>query len=259
MESSDLPNLDLKGSSQESDVTSATYNVLVGNVTVMTESQTLNGSEESTFSPLVSAGISLGAGALCGLLCMLVQYVGLFLTGFNFGNCIAISGFIVLEQFVHLRTLWIPIGVTVGIGIVCAFSTLKFQKSGTILGTSVFGGILMISCIDYFIEHFILIEYIKDRFKARDSLPLCWYSWVILGCWPFCFLVATPTRRCREYCIKRTPRPREKPKEAPHQSRYRHLYQARRVKGDVISQKSKQYMEFTIDVWFSKRVLSAGT
>ncbi|XP_052810850.1 transmembrane protein 198-like [Mya arenaria] len=318
MESSDLPNLDLKGSSQESDVTSATYNVLVGNVTVMTESPTLNGSvrqcdvintdyditaaiicalcflfgilytffgyrcfrvvmfltgflfgsilvyeicqEESTFSPLVSAGISLGAGALCGLLCMLVQYVGLFLTGFNFGNCIAISGFIVLEQFVHLRTLWIPIGVTVGIGIVCAFSTLKFQKSGTILGTSVFGGILMISCIDYFIEHFILMEYIKDRFKARDSLPLCWYSWVILGCWPFCFLVgaiaqwkitgqgydhreATPTRRCREYCVKRTPRPREKPKEAPHQSRYRHLYQARRVKGDVISQNYIQTMQ----------------
>lgn len=209
--------------------------------------------EQKTFTPLINGGIALGAGLLFGLLTMLVQYVGLFLTGFNLGISIATGILIILEQLVlHYESKWIPIGLLVGVGLVSALLTLKFQKAGTILGTSFFGGILMISCIDYFIEQFLLMVYIWERIKADVSLPLCWYSWVILGCWPFCFLVGTVaqwkitsvgfshkevlrTRRCRKFTLRRS-RSKEKPKEMPHQSRYRHLYQVRRVKGDVISQ-----------------------
>jgi hypothetical protein len=40
---------------------------------------------------------------------MLVQYIGLFLTGFQLGLAIAISILIVLEQFYHPSTGWINI------------------------------------------------------------------------------------------------------------------------------------------------------
>lgn len=208
--------------------------------------------EAKTLTPLINAGIALGAGFLCGLLTMLVQYVGLFMTGFNFGISIATGILIVIEQFYHPETKWIPIGILVGIGVIFALLTLKFQKSGTIFGTSLFGGLLMISCIDYFIEQFLLMMYVWERIKAEHSPSLCWYSWIILGCWPFCFVVGSITqwkitgqgyshrqvlqsRRSESVTIKRS-RSKEKPKENPHQSRYRHLYQVRRVNGDVISQ-----------------------
>lgn len=208
--------------------------------------------EAKTLTPLINAGIALGAGFLCGLLTMLVQYVGLFMTGFNFGISIATGILIVIEQFYHPETKWIPIGILVGIGVIFALLTLKFQKSGTIFGTSLFGGLLMISCIDYFIEQFLLMMYVWERIKAEHSPSLCWYSWIILGCWPFCFVVGSITqwkitgqgyshrqvlqsRRSECVTIKRS-RSKEKPKENPHQSRYRHLYQVRRVNGDVISQ-----------------------
>ena len=150
--------------------------------------------EKKTFSPLISAGISLAAGVLAGLLTMLVQYVGLFLTGFKLGFLLSVVILIILEQFYHSQTLWIPIGVIVGFGTVFAFLTLKFQKGLTIVGTSLCGGVLMISCIDYFIEQFLIMSYIEDRLYARRSPGLCWYSWIILGCWPFCFLVGVLTQ-----------------------------------------------------------------
>lgn len=148
--------------------------------------------EHTTFTPLISAAIAVGCGLLFGLLTLLVQYVGLFVMGLSLGASLAIVILVVLHiVFAHLQIVWIPIGVTAGLGLLFAFVTLKFPKGGTILGTSLVGGLLMISCIDYFIEQFVLMEYIRERFEAAPSLPLCWYSWIILGCWPFCFLVGT--------------------------------------------------------------------
>ncbi|KAL4222568.1 hypothetical protein ACF0H5_018607 [Mactra antiquata] len=209
--------------------------------------------ELKTFNPLINAGISVGAGFLFGLLTMLVQYIGLFMTGFNFGISIGTGVLIILELFIeNFGIRWIPIGILAGCGLICALLTLKFQKSGTIFGTSMFGGLLMISCMDYFIEHFTLMMFIWDKLKAVHFISLCWFSWIILGCWPFCFLVGTITQwkitghgynhrevvnsRATESLIVKRPRSKDPPKENPHQSRYRHLYQVRRVNGDVISQ-----------------------
>lgn len=211
--------------------------------------------EEKILSTAANAGIAVGAGLLCGLLTMLVQYVGLFLTGFNLGISIATGVLVLLEQFVlHPHTKWIPIGVLVGTGVLFALFTLKFQKGGTILGTSVFGGLLMISCLDFFIENFLIMHYLWDRVKADVSPPVCWYSWIILGCWPFCCLVGIITqwkitgkgyshkevlhnRKAQNVNLKRTrSKEKDKTKDNTHQSRYRHLYQIRRFNGDVISQ-----------------------
>ena len=80
------------------------------------------------------------------------------------------------------------------LGIVFGLLSLKFQKGCTIFATSMIGGALMISCIDYFIEHLALLSYIWERVRDVPSASLCWYSWVIMGCWDFCIIVGSITQ-----------------------------------------------------------------
>ncbi|KAJ8313615.1 hypothetical protein KUTeg_008176 [Tegillarca granosa] len=195
-------------------------------------------------------GIAVGAGIVCGLVTMLVQYVGLFLTGFQLGLSIGICSLIVIEQFYHPEIIWIPVGILCGVGVILAIITLKFQKGCTILGTSMFGGALMISCLDYFIEQFLMVNYVWERAKAELSSPVCWYSWVILCCWPFCFLVGSVTQwkitgegydhkevlHTKKVKHVNLQRQRQRQKKDTQESRYRHLYQVRRTTGDVIAQ-----------------------
>ncbi|XP_076464920.1 transmembrane protein 198-like isoform X2 [Babylonia areolata] len=210
--------------------------------------------EEDALPPEGNIGVAVGAGILCGLVTMLIQYVGLFLTGFDFGVALGMGGLIVVEQFTHPETKWIPIGVLVGVGLVFAVLGLKFQKAVTILGTSVLGGALMVTCLDYFIEQAAMLQYTWDRIKGDHSTAVCWYSWVILGCWPFCLLVGVLVQwritgmgiDHREALHSRKginlQRLRMRQKREAQQTRYRHLYQVRRVNGDVISQSVREKM-----------------
>lgn len=153
-----------------------------------------------TFAPiksfLVKILVAVGSGICCGLLAMFVQYVGLFLTGFKLGSLISIIILIIVGQFYQHHILWIPVGIICGLGIVFAVLTLKFQKALTIVGTSFLGGILMISCVDYFIEQHRLMMYMLRQVDVNmvRTDQLCWYSWIILGCWMFCALVGVLTQ-----------------------------------------------------------------
>ncbi|XP_074658598.1 transmembrane protein 198-like [Tubulanus polymorphus] len=140
--------------------------------------------EENILPPEGNAGIAIGAGILCGLITMLVQYVGLFLTGFHLGVLLATAGLIVMEIFYHPTTKWISFGILFGVGILFALLTLYFQKGCTIIGTSVFGAAMTVACLDYFVELFIMLNYVWDRIRVEYSRPVCWFSWCILGCWP---------------------------------------------------------------------------
>ncbi|XP_069762669.1 transmembrane protein 198-like isoform X1 [Narcine bancroftii] len=131
-----------------------------------------------------SAGIGLGIGILCGLVTMLVRSVGLFMIGLVLGLLVATVTLIVMEQFYHPHTIWIPLGLLIGIGMLFAVLTLQWQKLFTIISTAVFGGAIMTLTVDYFIELLLLAQYIYERLKIAPSLPICWYSWVILGIWP---------------------------------------------------------------------------
>ncbi|CAG2213775.1 transmembrane protein 198-like isoform X1 [Mytilus galloprovincialis] len=202
-------------------------------------------------------GVAVGAGLILGIITMLVQYIGLFLTGFQFGLSIAMCILVVLEQFYHPTTRWIPIAILCGVGLFFGVLTLKFQKTFTVLGTSIFGGALMISCLDYFIEKFTMLIYIWERAKGDLSDHVCWYSWVLLGCWPFCFIVGTVAqwritgqgydhrdtsvgRKNKKVSLQKV---RKRQHEPDTQSRYRHLYKARRTTGDVISQSYLQNIQ----------------
>ncbi|XP_006819089.1 transmembrane protein 198-like [Saccoglossus kowalevskii] len=144
--------------------------------------------EEGFLTPALNAGIAMGAGVLCGMITMLVQYVGLFMTGFHLGLFLASAILIALEQFWHPSNLWIPVGILFGTGLLFAVVTLQWQKTCTILATSLIGGAMITTSVDYYIEKFDMVQYVWDRFTAVNSSPVCWFSWIILAVWPLLFL-----------------------------------------------------------------------
>ncbi|XP_041057156.1 transmembrane protein 198-B [Carcharodon carcharias] len=139
---------------------------------------------DTQLSMEASVGIGLGIGILCGLVTMLVRSVGLFMVGLLLGLLVAVATLVVLEQFYHPRTVWVPIGLLLGAGMFFAVLTLQWQRFFTVLSTAVFGSAVITVTVDYFIELFLLVLYVYERIKVAPLQPVCWYSWVILGVWP---------------------------------------------------------------------------
>ncbi|XP_061465400.1 transmembrane protein 198 isoform X1 [Rhineura floridana] len=139
---------------------------------------------DTQLSVEASMGIGLGIGVLCGLVTMLVRSVGLFMVGLLLGLLVAVAALVVMEQFYHPPTVWIPIGLLLGVGMLCAVLTLQWQRLFTTLSTAVFGSAVMTATADYFVELFLLLQYVYERVKVAPARPICWYSWVILGTWP---------------------------------------------------------------------------
>lgn len=206
--------------------------------------------EESLLSPHANIGVSLGAGVLFGLITMLVSYVGLFMTGVHLGLLLGLVVLVVLEQWYHPTTLWVPLGILFGLALIFALVILKFPKGCTIISTSLFGGGLVASAVDYFVEKLAMLEYIWDRLRVVESDAPCWYSWLIMAVWPFMLLVglfvqwritgrdydhreALHLRGHKRLNLKRV---RDKTdKSSENQSAYRYYYQVRRANGDVIA------------------------
>jgi hypothetical protein len=83
------------------------------------------------------AGVALGAGLLFGLITMLVQYVGLFMTGFHTGLFSGVVALATAEQFRwQPATVWTSAAVLLGSGLLAAVLNLYWQK-GKSTGISV--------------------------------------------------------------------------------------------------------------------------
>ncbi|XP_023853238.2 transmembrane protein 198-like [Salvelinus sp. IW2-2015] len=139
---------------------------------------------DTQLSVEASAGIGLGIGLLCGLVTMLVRSVGLFMTGLLLGLLLALATLLVTHQFYTPTTVWVPLGVLLGTGMLFAVLTLQWQKLFTVLSTSVFGAAIMTVCADYFVEMLALARHAYQCLRLSPAPSLCWYSWVIVGIWP---------------------------------------------------------------------------
>nr|CAD7258859.1 unnamed protein product [Timema shepardi] len=193
-------------------------------------------------------GVALGAGILFGLITMLVQYVGLFMTGFHTGLFLGVISLAVAEHFYwQPSAVWMTVGVLLGGGL-------------TVIGTSVYGGAIMAGALDYFVEKFLMVMWVWDRVALHKSSPPCWFSWLILSVWPFMIFVGlitqwaitgrgiyhqeytgVPSKKSRNMNIQRV-RTREQRAEL-RQKKYRYLYQVRTAHGDVISQSYVQALQ----------------
>lgn len=139
---------------------------------------------DTQLSMEASVGIGLGIGTLCGLVTMLVRSVGLFMVGLLLGLLLGVASLVVMEEFYHPRTVWVPIGILLGAGTLCAVLTLQWQRCFVTLSTATFGSAIITITVDYFIELFALVHYIYERLQVSPKKPQCWFTWVILGVWP---------------------------------------------------------------------------
>lgn len=141
---------------------------------------------DTQLSVEASVGIGLGIGTLCGLVTMLVRSVGLFMVGLLLGLLVAVATLVGMEELSSSppRSVWVPLGVLLGLGMLFAVLTLQWQRLFTTLSTAVFGAAVITVALDYFVELFALVLYMYERIKAEPAKPVCWLTWVVLGVWP---------------------------------------------------------------------------
>ncbi|GLD52470.1 transmembrane protein 198-B-like protein [Lates japonicus] len=92
--------------------------------------------------------------------------------------------FMVMEEFYHPKTVWVPLGILLGSGTLFAVLTLQWQCCFVTFSTATFGSAIITVTVDYFIELFALVHYIYERLRVAPKKPVCWFTWVILGVWP---------------------------------------------------------------------------
>lgn len=147
---------------------------------------------ETQLSLEVSAGVALGIGLLCGLVTMLVRSVGLFLTGLLLGLTLGTGTLLGTEPIYQPHSAWVPVGGLMGLALLGALLTLRWPRPFTVLGTALLGAAVLVACADYFLEGLALGTRLGERLQARpELLPLCWYSWVVLGTWPILGVLGT--------------------------------------------------------------------
>ena len=60
-----------------------------------------------------------------------------------------------------------------------------FQKSLTIFNSALYGGAVVATGVDYFVENSIMLLWVWDKVRAKESEDNpCWFSWAILMIWP---------------------------------------------------------------------------
>ncbi|KAK8770661.1 hypothetical protein V5799_012873 [Amblyomma americanum] len=206
---------------------------------------------ESLLPTAGNAGVSLGAGLLFGLITMLVQHAGLFLTGFHTGLFAGFGGIALMRLWYTPSTVWLTVGILLACSILGAVLNLFWQKALTILGTAVYGGFMMVVGSDYFVSRSRLTDWALGVILLKSPLPLCWFSWLILALWPLLIVFGVivqwrltgrgtyhsdmgPSRRSRQLNLQRIRQ--EESRAEQRQRKYRYLYQVRTAHGDVISQ-----------------------
>jgi len=118
------------------------------------------------------------------------------------------------------------------------------QKSLTIFHAALYGGAVITTGLDYFVEHSVMLMWVWDRVRVKESKPICWFSWAIVATWPLTFLLGIfiqiwltygGTYHEEQFPPLRRQKKHES-REERKQRKYRYLYQVRTCHGDVISQ-----------------------
>ena len=97
---------------------------------------------------------------------MLVQYVGLFMLGFHSGILLGIVGLSAGDALLDIQphSPWMAVGILLICGLIMALLNLCFQKWLTVFGAALYGGAILSTCLDYFLD---LPEYDRTRFLGQ--------------------------------------------------------------------------------------------
>jgi len=136
--------------------------------------------------------VSCSIAILVGLIGALLQYVGLFIHGFCFGLILSIITFICLDMKNRANGLstsfWLPIGLILFLGLICAILSLRFQKSMIILTSSCLAGVCHTIVLDYFLQLSVLLQFIHKRLLLESTRTLCLRHWIIILILPIVML-----------------------------------------------------------------------
>lgn len=127
-------------------------------------------SEQKQLSTIENVIISLSIGVLFAFVALLVQYIGLFLIGITSSISIVTCILILIDLFYTNESAWVCIGLLFICATILASFTLKFQKSLTIVNTSIIGSALLFVAIDFIVENNLLIDYIYELFKVNGHV-----------------------------------------------------------------------------------------
>lgn len=127
-------------------------------------------SEQKQLSTIENVIISLSIGVLFAFVALLVQYIGLFLIGITSSISIVTCILILIDLFYTNKSAWVCIGLLFLCATILASFSLKFQKSLTIINTSIIGSALLLVTIDFIVENNLLIDYIYELFKVNGHI-----------------------------------------------------------------------------------------
>jgi hypothetical protein len=140
-------------------------------------------STQPTMNQSQLIGVSCSIATLVGLIGALLQYVGLFINGFCFGLILSITTFISLDIKNRANgvttSFWLPIGLILLLGLICAILTLRFQKIMIIITSSCLAGVCQILVLDYFLQSSVLLHFIHKRLLFELTPTLCIRHWII--------------------------------------------------------------------------------
>lgn len=135
--------------------------------------------EEHVF--YISLGVAIAFGAICGVLIIILYYIGIFLAGAALGGIAAWFILSVINVDYLQEHRYIPILILVVVAVVFGIIALYIQKWLVLLATPVIGGLLVTAGIDYFLELGRMMQYAFNVMRQVPDTPDCWYSWSMLG------------------------------------------------------------------------------
>lgn len=134
--------------------------------------------------------ITAAVGIFGGILCTTVIFCGLFTSGIVAGFSLSMVFLFGLASLYQYTTLSIPIGALVSVSVLLAGASVWWKRVLLIISSSIYGGVLIMGGIDYFIEDLRLVHHAWDKvFIKQDAGKPCFFSWIILGVWPLMVLV----------------------------------------------------------------------
>lgn len=144
---------------------------------------------EAKFSLLINILISLAAGLFASLFTTMLLYCGYFITGLFAGFTIGFIFLLVYTSFLPLNSVALPSVIVALFGLGQVFITMWWRHRVYIFSSCVVSSAVMASALDYFVEDLFLFRYIEMKIFYNRVSELCWWSYVILGIWPLCFLI----------------------------------------------------------------------
>ena len=89
-----------------------------------------------------------------------------------------------------------------GLKLHLTFVNFHFQKALTVFGSALYGGAILATSLDYFLENSLMLKWVWDKVRVHKSDQPCWFSWAILGIWPASLLLGKNTSLKRQSLLK---------------------------------------------------------